>query len=152
TILNAGSIGGTFGPLVNTNLPSNFHTSLTYDASHVYLNLGLNFVTPGGPNSTSGPNSSGGLSLNQQALANTIVNFFNTNGTIPLAFGALTAAGLTQISGETAVGSQQTTFNAMGQFMGVMTDPFFNRGNPMSAGGSVIGYADPTTDGAIGAS
>ena len=42
-------------------------------------------------------------------------------------FGALTPAGLTQISGETAAGSQQTTFNAMNQFMGVMTDPFIGR-------------------------
>jgi autotransporter-associated beta strand protein len=32
--------------------------------------------------------------------------------------------GLTQMSGETATGSQQTTFNAMTQFMGLMTDPF----------------------------
>ena len=41
-----------------------------------------------------------------------------------MVFGALTAAGLTQASGETATGSQQTTFNAMNQFMGLMTDPF----------------------------
>ena len=33
-------------------------------------------------------------------------------------------ADLTQASGETATGSQQTTFDAMTQFMGVMTDPF----------------------------
>ena len=39
-------------------------------------------------------------------------------------FGALTPAGLTQASGETATGSQQTTFDAMNLFMGVMTDPF----------------------------
>jgi uncharacterized protein with beta-barrel porin domain len=31
---------------------------------------------------------------------------------------------LTQASGETATGTQQATFNAMSQFMGVMTDPF----------------------------
>ena len=34
--------------------------------------------------------------------------------------------GLTQLSGETATGSQQTTFNAMTQFMGLMTDPFID--------------------------
>ena len=53
-----------------------------------------------------------------------MTNFFNTNGGIPVVFGALTPAGLTQVSGETATGSQQTTFDAMNQFMGVMTDPF----------------------------
>jgi hypothetical protein len=36
----------------------------------------------------------------------------------------LTGPGLTQISGESAAGSQQATFDAMTQFMGVMTDPF----------------------------
>ncbi len=42
--------------------------------------------------------------------------------------------GLTQMSGETATGSQQTTFNAMTQFMGLMTDPFTaGRGNGANA-------------------
>ena len=44
TILTAGSVSGTFGPLVNTNLPSSFKTSLSYDATHAYLNLALNFI------------------------------------------------------------------------------------------------------------
>ena len=44
---------------------------------------------------------------------------------------------LTQVSGETATGSQQTTFNAMNQFMGVLTDPFIDgRGDGVSAGGT----------------
>ena len=73
----------------------------------------------------------GGLNGNQQKVATALTNFFNSNGGIPLVFGALTPAGLTQISGETATGSQQTTFNAMTQFMGVMTDPFIaGRGDP----------------------
>ena len=41
-----------------------------------------------------------------------------------MVYSALTAGGLTQASGETAAGSQQTTFHAMTQFMGMMTDPF----------------------------
>ncbi len=52
--------------------------------------------------------------------------------------GAQLSNALTQISGETATGSQQTTFNAMSQFMGLMTDPFMDRGGvvglPMSSG------------------
>ncbi|HEV7758189.1 MAG TPA: hypothetical protein VGO78_04350, partial [Acidimicrobiales bacterium] len=49
---------------------------------------------------------------------------FNRTGGIPLIFGALTPAGLTIASGELPTASQQTTFDAMGMFMGVMTDPF----------------------------
>jgi len=84
---------------------------------HKTSDIPLSFVPPPGS----------GLSVNQQAVGNAIINFFNTNGSIPLVFGGLTPNGLTQISGETATGSQQTTFDAMGQFMGVMTDPFVNR-------------------------
>ena len=54
-----------------------------------------------------------------------------------MAFAALTGPGLTQASGETGTGSQQTTFTAMEQFMGIMTDPFMNRG-----GG---GYSSPSS-------
>lgn len=134
TILNAaGGVSGTFSGPVNTNLPSGFNSSLSYDANNAYLNLALNFVPPPGT----------GLNVNQQNVANTLVNFFNTTGGIPIVFGGLTAAGLTQISGETATGSQQTTFNAMNQFMGVMTDPFIaGRGDPISAGGNPNAYAE----------
>lgn len=113
TIVTAGSVSGTFGSVVDTNLPTNFHTTLSYDPTHAYLNLVLNFVPPGG-----------GLRGNQNGVGNAIVGYFNTNGGIPLVYSGLTPAGLTQASGETATGSQQTTFNAMTQFMSIMTDPF----------------------------
>ncbi|MGY3143726.1 autotransporter-associated beta strand protein [Bradyrhizobium sp. USDA 3397] len=135
TILNAGSVSGTFDPTVlNVGLPSGFNTTLSYDATHAYLNLALNFVPP-----------SGNLNVNQQNVGNAIINYFNTNGTIPLVFGSLTPAGLTQLSGEVGSAPQQTTFNAMNQFMGVMTDPFIaGRGDPVSAGGTPNAYADET--------
>ena len=130
TILSAGSVSGNFSSLVNTNLPSSFKSSLGYDDTHVYLNLALNFTPP-----PPGPNFGGGLNGNQQNVANALTNFFNTTGGIPLVFGALTPAGLSQASGETATGSQQTTFDAMTQFMGVMTDPFIvGRGDGLTAG------------------
>ena len=137
TILNAaGGISGTFAGPVNTNLPANFHTSLSYDANNAYLNLLLNF-TPPGP-----PRFGGGLNVNQQNVGNALINFFNTTGGIPLVFGTLTPGGLTQVSGEAGTRSQQTTFNAMNQFMGVMTDPFIaGRGDPFSAGGNPNAYA-----------
>ena len=130
TILTAASVGGTFGATVNTNLPSGFKTSLSYDAGNAYLNLALVFVAP--------PTT--GLSRNQSNVGNALINSFNSNGGIPLVYGGLTAAGLTQASGETATGTQQTTFNAMTQFMGVMTDPF-TAGRGFDAPGA-IGFAD----------
>jgi autotransporter-associated beta strand protein len=152
-ILTAGFISGNFGSLINTNLPTNFTTSLSYDTKNAYLNLALNF-TPSGGSTPSGSSASGfgsGLNTNQQNVGNTLTNFFNTTGGIPLVFGALTPAGLSQASGETATGTQQTTFNAMTQFMGVMTDPFIDgRGNggapPQGSGAS--GYASTQKAGA----
>lgn len=137
TIMTAGSISGSFNPTVaNYGLPSGFRTTLSYDGTHAYLNLALGFVAPSGT----------GLSGNQQNVGNALVNFFNSTGAIPIVFGALTPAGLTQLSGEAGTGSQQTTFNAMNQFMGVLTDPFITgRGDPIGAGGSPNAFADEET-------
>jgi len=112
TILNAtGGVSGTFGSVVvNTNLPSGFRSSLSYDANNAYLNLDLALQYSG-------------LNINQQNVANSLTNFFNTTGGIPAVFGSLSPAGLTIASGELATGSQQTTFNAMNLFMGLMMDP-----------------------------
>jgi autotransporter-associated beta strand protein len=134
TILNAtGGVSGTFNTLANTDLPANFKSSLSYDSNNAYLNLALNFIPPPGS----------GLNANQQSAANAIVGFFNANAGIPLVFGGLTPAGLTQISGEVATGTQQTTFNAMNQFMGVLTDPFITgRGDPVTSSSTVPQFAD----------
>lgn len=119
TILSAtAGVSGTFSPtVVNSNLPANFKTSLSYDANNVFLNLSLAFIPP--------PNS--GLNGNQQQVGSALVNSFNRNGGISLVYSQLTGAGLTQASGESAAGSQQTTFDAMTQFIGVMTDSFLGR-------------------------
>ncbi len=115
-LIATGGVSGTFGSLVNTNLPSNFTPTLGYDATHAYLNLALSF-----------PNFGSGLNVNQRNVGNALISFFNTTGGIPMVFGTLTPTGLSQVSGETATGSQQATFDAMTQFMGVMTDPFVAR-------------------------
>jgi Autotransporter beta-domain len=66
-----------------------------------------------------------------------------------MAFGTLSPGGLTQVSGETATGTQQTTFDAMNLFMGVMTDPFANgRGDGGTAGVGATGYASTQKNGA----
>ena len=130
-----GGVSGTFGSLSTTNLPANLSTSLSYDAHDAYLNLVLNFVPPSGS----------GLNGNQQAVGNASINFFNSNGSIPIVFGSLTPAGLTQLSGETATGSQQTTFDAMSQFMGLLTDPFMQRNGTAGSTPGATGYADETS-------
>jgi hypothetical protein len=102
-------VSGTFGSLVNTNLPANFSDSLGYDANNAYLNLKLGFVIPGG------------LNVNQQNVANALTNFINITGGIPMVYGALTPAALTQASGKSATGAEQTTFDAMNLFLGLLT-------------------------------
>jgi uncharacterized protein with beta-barrel porin domain len=134
----AGGLGGTtFSGVTNINLPQGASDSLSYDANDVFLNLNAGFS-----NFT-------GLNQNQQNVANALTNFFNTTGGIPSAFFGLSPGGLTQVSGELATGSQQTTFDAMNLFMGVMTDPFANgRGDGGTAGASApTGYASTQTSG-----
>ncbi len=129
TILNAqGGVSGKFSGPVNTNLPTNFKSSLSTDSNNAYLNLTLDFTpTPDPtPNPTPGGNapSFGSLPGNQGSVANALTGFFNRTGGIPLVFGALDAKGLSQVSGELAPGSQQTSFDVANIFMMQMTDPF----------------------------
>ncbi|WP_333927198.1 autotransporter outer membrane beta-barrel domain-containing protein [Bradyrhizobium sp. CCBAU 11361] len=123
----SGGVTGSFGS-VNTNLPSTFKAALSYDANDAFLTLSLALAAPGNNG-------------NQQAVGNAISNYFNSGGSIPLTFGGLTAAGLTQASGESATGSQQSTFTAMSQFMGLLTDPPAGRGNGINGASSPTGYA-----------
>ena len=132
TILTAGGgVNGTFDPaIVSASLPSNFRASLSYDANDVYLDLILTFGIPSG------------LSGNQQRVGDALTNAFNTNGGIAAVYAALSPNGLTQASGESGTGSQQATFNAMGQFVGLLTDPAAQQdGGPGSAGGAT-GFAE----------
>jgi uncharacterized protein with beta-barrel porin domain len=143
----AGGVSGSFASSVaNTNLPRSFSDSLSYDANHAYLNLTLNFTaTPTNPmvaGMTAGPSLSSGFSLNQQAVGNALINFFDTAGRIPLSFGTLNPMGLTQASGELATGGQQTTFDAMNLFLGLLTDPCTNRGSRADAAPGMAGCAD----------
>ncbi|MEW6641750.1 MAG: autotransporter domain-containing protein [Pseudomonadota bacterium] len=109
TILTAdGGVSGTFNGTVNATLPTNFKSSLTYDPTHAYLTLALDYGS--------------GLTRNQQAVGGALSSYFDRNGSIPLAFGMMSPAALSQVSGELATGTQQTTFNAMNLFMGTMTD------------------------------
>ncbi|MGL9618812.1 autotransporter domain-containing protein [Bradyrhizobium sp. U531] len=64
------------------------------------------------------------LNVNQKNVATTLQNFFNANGFLQAEFAGLGPSGLTQASGEPGTGAQQTTFNAMNLFLGLLTDVF----------------------------
>jgi len=135
-ILHSAGLGDTrFNALVFTN--PNFGESLSYTATDVFL-------TP-----TANLGAGSNLNQNQQNVAGAINNFFNNGGALPPAFGTLFAltgnnlsSALSQVSGEVATGSQQTTFNAMGLFMGLLTDPFMGRNGTSNPMPGASGYAD----------
>jgi len=127
TILNAGTtLPDTFNPVV-TGLSSNLHAMLNYDPNNVFLDLALGY--------------GGGLNVNQQNVANALTNYFNSTGSLPVALANLSPAGLTQASGESATGSQQTTFNAMNLFINLLTDVI---GSGRSGTPGATPYADDT--------
>ena len=138
TILQAAGLSGTFASLSTLGLPVNFAPNLSYTSTSVILNL------------TAALGAGAGLNVNQQNVAGALNGFFNGGGTLPAGFGTLfgltggnLANALTQASGETATASQQTTFDAMNLFMGLLTDPFVaGRGEGPGAGANSTGYAE----------
>ena len=71
-----------------------------------------------------------------------MVNQFNSGSGVSSVFANLTPGGLAQVSGELATGSQQSTFDAMNIFLGLITDPFVaGRDGGVSVGGTAASYA-----------
>ncbi|MDH2398954.1 autotransporter domain-containing protein [Bradyrhizobium sp. SSUT18] len=131
-ILSAtGTLGGTsFNSTVVSNMPT-LNATLSYDTNNVFLNVNVNFA------------QAGGLNVNQQNVANTLTNFFNSTGGIPAAFAALTPAGLTTASGELGTGVIQSAINADGQFLNLMLDPtVIGRSGGFAKAGSVAQFAE----------
>lgn len=128
TILNAGNISATFRTLTNSNLPANFTDTLSYDATHAYLNLTLIFQVP----------PAGGFNGNQSNVVNALTNYFNTNGGIPTVFALLNANGLSQASGQPGTLTSQAGFAATGQFMNGVFDGAFGDGPGQ---GGALGFA-----------
>ena len=134
TVLSA--VGGTTNTGLSLLASPALHAELVYpNANDVAIrSSGINFLTPG-------------LNGNQTALGNAF------NGAVTAGLGGpifdvllngpTSLDGyrqvLNQLSGESATGTQQTTFDAMSQFVGLLLDPF-NRG-PATPGGGVSGYA-----------
>jgi uncharacterized protein with beta-barrel porin domain len=112
TILHAGAVSGTFA---GVSAPAGFTTSLGYTATDVTLTITGGFAT---------------ASQNHAALVAAHDGYLSNGGARPARFDAvamltgddLTRA-LTQISGETPTGTQQVSFNAMTQFLGMLSDP-----------------------------
>ncbi len=114
TVLTAtGGLQGKFSGPVNTDLPSSFRTSLSYDANNAYLDLKLGYLTP-----------DGALNPIQQGVAATLENYFDSNGGIPLAFGEMDARGLSMAAGEVATAAPLAGVAAQNRFMDVLVDPF----------------------------
>ncbi|WP_456638063.1 autotransporter outer membrane beta-barrel domain-containing protein [Bradyrhizobium sp. USDA 10063] len=146
TVLTAGAVSGTFSGaefLTAANFARN--ARLTYVGNDVLLTLDPGLLSPG---------LSGTASINQKNVAAGIDNALVGVASLPASFNALFALSgdpllnaLTQASGETATGSQQTTFNAMNLFLGVLTDPFVagRDGAGFPSGGSA-GYAAEDSD------
>jgi uncharacterized protein with beta-barrel porin domain len=128
TILTAN--GGISGSFSASSLSSSFlGASLSYDAHNVFLNVA----------SLMSPN----LNANQRNIATALANVFDRTGSIPGLFVSLSDDDFARVSGEGAIGAQQTTFNAMTQFMGVMMDPFIDgRGGVGMPGAPAMPFAD----------
>jgi autotransporter-associated beta strand protein len=136
TILTSSGLNGTrFDGLA---APAGIAGSLSYTADTVQLKL------------TSALGQIAGLNANQRAVGTVLDAVFNaqgnSSGPLGTIFSGNVPQNLTQAAGETATGSQQTTFSAMNQFMGVMTDPFAaGRGEGGFVTNGATGYADEQT-------
>ncbi|WP_234680559.1 autotransporter outer membrane beta-barrel domain-containing protein [Bradyrhizobium monzae] len=146
TIMTAGAVNGAFSG-VDFLTASSFarNARLTYVGNDVLLTLDAGLLSPA---------LLGNANINQRNVAAGIDNALTGGATMPAAFNALFALSgqpllnaLTQASGETATDTQQTTFDAMNLFMGVLTDPFVaGRGDPRSSSGGATGYAADESD------
>jgi len=134
TIINAagGLTAGSQFDSLSGAAPDGFTHFLTYDPNNVYLVLGLEFA-PGGP-------IFGTLNQNQQAVAGGISAYFDQTGTLPPAFGALTPADLTLVSGEVTTAAVSAGFHSADLFVNLLADP--SLGGSVADGGALAAYAE----------
>ncbi|MGX4772252.1 autotransporter domain-containing protein [Bradyrhizobium guangdongense] len=94
-----------------------------------------------------------GASANQKSVGLLFDHIFNSAGTTG-AFGAIFSgnvlSNLQQATGETAAGAQQATFNAMGQFVGLLTGPDGSGANPNMGAQAYAEEDGVIADGATG--
>lgn len=130
TILTSGGLVGTFNATItNTNLPIGASDTLSYSGDDVFLNLTSSY-------------SGGGLSGNQQSVANALISYFNAHGGIPAQFFNLTPAQLTQVDGEDSTGASTGTFQIVNDFFNLLSDiALGNGGGGGGGGGNAPGFA-----------
>lgn len=141
TILTSSNTTGTFGSVSMSNLAYARNARVSYSGNDVLLTLDPGMLSPSLP---------GFANINQRNVAAGIDNALLGGGSMTTGFNALFNAtgqnllnGLTQASGEVATGAQQGTFNAMGQFLNTLLDPFFGGRNDTAApAGGASHYAD----------
>jgi uncharacterized protein with beta-barrel porin domain len=145
TIMSAGTLSGTFSGaefLTATSFARN--ARLSYVGNDVLLTLDPGSLSSSLP---------GNASINQRNVAAGIDNGLAGGGALPAGFNALFGLSgtpllnaLTQASGETATGAQQTSFNAMNLFLGLLTDPFLDGRGDLRSRGDAMGYASDDGD------
>jgi uncharacterized protein with beta-barrel porin domain len=142
TILTSQGLNNTAFSGATLEFANNFARNpvLSTVGNNVLLTLDPGLLSPVLPNNAN---------ANQVKVAGAIDNALLAGNNLSTAFSTIfNASGnallnnLTQLSGETATASQQTTFDAMGLFMGLMTDPFMGRGGGLNGSASAIGYAE----------
>jgi autotransporter-associated beta strand protein len=141
TILTANAgVSGAFGAINVIGLPAGFAASLVYDPNNVFVTLTAVLGTPpAGPS----PLPFIPLNQNQQSVATSLNNFFNSGGVLSARFielfkltGDSLRNALTALSGETATRSAQGAFSSVDYFLNLMLDPFVSsRGGDVASGG-----------------
>jgi uncharacterized protein with beta-barrel porin domain len=145
TILTATTISGAFSSASVVGSAFARNPRLSEDAHDVFLTVDAGSFTAVLPASATN---------NQVNVAKAIDAGLAGGGTLPAGFQALgnlpvtnLPGALAQLSGETATGSQQTTFQAMTQFLGVLLDPFIDgRGGVASSGAGATPFAEENSD------
>jgi uncharacterized protein with beta-barrel porin domain len=103
----------------------------------VVKSSGINFLTPGlSINQTSLGNALNGAAQNL-GLGGPVFNTLLNGVTTPAGYGLV----LNQLSGEVATGVQQTTVDAMTQFLNLLLDPSNRSDNISTPGAAASGYA-----------
>lgn len=125
-------LGG--GPTQFSSLvvPTGINGTLSYTATDVNLTL------------ASALGQVSGLNVNQRNVGNALDTAFNAlgnSGSLGAVFSGNVPINLSQLSGETATGTQQATFDAMSMFLGLLTDPFIDRRGGGSGGAGAIPFA-----------
>lgn len=135
TILTTqGGLNGTTFDSLALAAPPGIAGTLSYTANDVLLTLisGLGQIT--------------GLNQNQRAVATALDTAFNAGaqtGGLGAIFNGNVAHNLTQASGEIATSAQQTTFDAMNLFLGLLTDPFVaGRSGGVTGGTGAMPFAE----------